>query len=167
MKSWRRRVLCLLRLLLVRKSSFLGTCELLFFVSFQVGTPAADTTRCMANDQQTHVSKELTDLASITGLFYFYFLCYCFVVVVVVISFVFLCFFFHFLLNPHISTQEKYITMPLSSVSFPILDNHTRQNRYYLVYLYIFTNPSARVGYDTRSIFKRSLTGLNSEFSFS
>ena len=28
-------------------------------------------------------------------------------------------------------------------------------------------NPSARVGYDTRSLFKRSLTGLNSEFSFS
>ena len=26
----------------------------------------------------------------------------------------------------------------------------------------IFTNPSARAGYDTRSIFKRSLTGLNS-----
>ena len=31
----------------------------------------------------------------------------------------------------------------------------------------IFTNPSARAGYDTRSIFKRSLAGLNSEFSFS
>ena len=31
----------------------------------------------------------------------------------------------------------------------------------------IFTNPSARAGYDTRSIFKRSLTGLNSEYSFS
>ena len=30
-----------------------------------------------------------------------------------------------------------------------------------------FTNPSARSGYDTRSIFKRSLRGLNSEFSFS
>ena len=28
-------------------------------------------------------------------------------------------------------------------------------------------NPAARAGYDTRSIFKRSLTGLNSEFSFS
>ena len=27
----------------------------------------------------------------------------------------------------------------------------------------LFTNPSARAGYDTRSIFKRSLTGLNSE----
>ena len=27
-------------------------------------------------------------------------------------------------------------------------------------------NPSAQVGYDTRSIFKRSLTGLNSGFSF-
>ena len=33
--------------------------------------------------------------------------------------------------------------------------------------LTIFTNPSARAGYDTRSIFKWSLTGLNSEFSFS
>ena len=31
----------------------------------------------------------------------------------------------------------------------------------------LFTNPFARAGYDTRSIFKRSLTGLNSEFSFS
>ena len=31
----------------------------------------------------------------------------------------------------------------------------------------LFTNPSARAGYDTRSIFKRSLTGLNSEFSSS
>ena len=31
----------------------------------------------------------------------------------------------------------------------------------------LFTNPSARAGYDTRSIFfKWSLTGLNSEFSF-
>ena len=28
-------------------------------------------------------------------------------------------------------------------------------------------NPSAQAGYDTRSIFKWSLTGLNSEFSFS
>ena len=33
--------------------------------------------------------------------------------------------------------------------------------------LILFTNPSARAGCDTRSIFKRSLTGLNSEFSFS
>ena len=31
----------------------------------------------------------------------------------------------------------------------------------------LFTNPSARAGYDTRSIFKRSFGGLNSEFSFS
>ena len=35
------------------------------------------------------------------------------------------------------------------------------------VCIIIFTNPSARAGYDTRSIFKWSLTGLNSEFSFS
>ena len=33
--------------------------------------------------------------------------------------------------------------------------------------IYIFTNPSTQAGYDTRSIFKRSLTGLNSDFSFS
>ena len=32
--------------------------------------------------------------------------------------------------------------------------------------VYIFANPSARAGYD-KVIFKRSLTGLNSEFSFS
>ena len=30
-----------------------------------------------------------------------------------------------------------------------------------------FSNSTARTGYDTRLIFKRSLTGLNSEFSFS
>ena len=33
--------------------------------------------------------------------------------------------------------------------------------------LIIFTNPSAQAGYDTKSILKRSFTGLNSEFSFS
>ena len=36
------------------------------------------------------------------------------------------------------------------------------------IYIYIYLpNPSARAGYDTRSIFKQSLTGLNSQFSFS
>ena len=33
--------------------------------------------------------------------------------------------------------------------------------------VFIFTNPSARAEYDTRSICWRSLTGMNSEFSFS
>ena len=37
------------------------------------------------------------------------------------------------------------------------------QTRYFV----LFTNPSTQAGYDTRSIFKRSLTGMNSEFSFS
>ena len=36
-----------------------------------------------------------------------------------------------------------------------------------LRYVSYLPNPSARTGYDTRSIFKRSLTGLISEFSFS
>ena len=36
-----------------------------------------------------------------------------------------------------------------------------------LLLIIIFTNPSARAGYDTRSIFKQSLTYLNSEYSFS
>ena len=36
-----------------------------------------------------------------------------------------------------------------------------------IYFMVLFTNPSAQAGYDTRSIFKRSLTGLNSEFPFS
>ena len=40
---------------------------------------------------------------------------------------------------------------------------HVWTNDYHI----IFTNPSAWTGYDSMSIFKRSLTGLNSEFSFS
>ena len=36
-----------------------------------------------------------------------------------------------------------------------------------LLDLLYLPDPSARAGYDTRSIFKRSLIGLNSEFSFS
>ena len=61
---------------------------------------------------------------------------------------------------------------------------HTHTHTYIYIYIYIererdnwkyvlvlrvciITNPSARAGYDTRSIFKQRLTGLNSEFSFS
>ena len=40
-------------------------------------------------------------------------------------------------------------------------------NIYIYIYIYIFTKPSARAGYDTRSIFKLSLPCLNSEISFS
>ena len=40
---------------------------------------------------------------------------------------------------------------------------HIRTCNTYIYTKNIFTNPSARAGYDTRSIFKRSLTGLNSE----
>ena len=40
--------------------------------------------------------------------------------------------------------------------------------QFYLCSLYsIFTYPSTRAGYDTRSVFKQILTGLNSEYSFS
>ena len=47
-----------------------------------------------------------------------------------------------------------------NSTALPWIQNY--------LFLYIlFTNPSAQAGYDTRSIFKRSLTGFNSEFSFS
>ena len=45
-----------------------------------------------------------------------------------------------------------------------VLDASLLNTQHYKV---LFTNPSARAGYDTRSIFKQSLTGLNSEFSFS
>ena len=39
-------------------------------------------------------------------------------------------------------------------------------NKMHLISIIIFTNASARAGYDTRSVFKRSLTDFNSEFSF-
>ena len=45
--------------------------------------------------------------------------------------------------------------------------SHDNQGQIYKLPVIIFTNPSARAAYDTRSIFKWSLTGLNSEFSFS
>ena len=35
-----------------------------------------------------------------------------------------------------------------------------------MMMMMIFTNPSARAGYDTRPIFQQSLTDLNSEYSF-
>ena len=35
------------------------------------------------------------------------------------------------------------------------------------IYLSYLPNPSTQAGYDTRSIFKQSLTGLSSEYSFS
>ena len=47
-------------------------------------------------------------------------------------------------------------------IQFFLLANEMSQ-----LWLSFLPNPSARAGYDTWSIFKRSLTGLNSEFSFS
>ena len=50
----------------------------------------------------------------------------------------------------------------------PKTNNLVRWEYFWNFSPYIFTNPSAQAGYDTRSIFfKWSLTGLNSEFSFS
>ena len=50
----------------------------------------------------------------------------------------------------------------------PLIMNMKKKEALRLLFKYAhLSNPSARVGYDTRSIFKRSLTGLNSEFSFS
>ena len=52
----------------------------------------------------------------------------------------------------------KYYLCNWRSIVFPFL---------FWNLVFIFTSPSARAGYDTRSVIKRSLTGLNSEFSFS
>ena len=57
------------------------------------------------------------------------------------------------------SVLSRIWTRVAVSISFD--DNHYNHGHL------LFTNHSARAGYDTRSIFKRSLTGLNSEFSFS
>ena len=48
-----------------------------------------------------------------------------------------------------------------------ILNSLNAETYIKIIIIIIFTNPSARAGYDTRSIFKQSLTGLHSEFSFS
>ena len=56
------------------------------------------------------------------------------------------------------------VNVPLNKETKPIIFNRSIWS--IVGILIIFTNPSARAGYDTRSIFKPSLTGLNSEFSF-
>ena len=58
----------------------------------------------------------------------------------------------------YIKEQTEYIQNQIDKIRESVEDRQSR---------ILFTNPSARAGYDTRSIFKRSLTGLNSEFSFS
>ena len=55
---------------------------------------------------------------------------------------------------------SMYVKVGHSSIILSLSDIHTN------IYIIIFTNLSAWAGYDTKSIFKRSLTGLNSEFSF-
>ena len=54
---------------------------------------------------------------------------------------------------------------PFSVFSCSVSNLFLNSNTY--LYIYVFTNPSARAGYDIRSIFKQSLTSFNSEFSFS
>ena len=70
-----------------------------------------------------------------------------------------------------LTTLKKKITK-IPSPSLPGMTSFTPQSYFLsgvfiMTFVILFTNPSARAGYDTRSIFKRSLTGLNSEFSFS
>ena len=76
------------------------------------------------------------------------------------------------------SVSSRIWTRVAVAVSITYDDNHyitgTSISQSYTQYknfanflLVLFTNPYARAGYNTRSIFKRSLTGLNSEFSFS
>ena len=65
----------------------------------------------------------------------------------------------HVHIHPHIHTHVSVHTYNhIFTETNTYTSTHTRT--------YILTNPSVRVGYDTRSIFKRSLTGLKSEFSF-
>ena len=52
-----------------------------------------------------------------------------------------------------------------SSIRVASIDENKNGHR--KITMNLFTIPSARAGYDTKAIFKRSLTGLNLEFSFS
>ena len=61
-------------------------------------------------------------------------------------------------------TKFSYSSFGVCVSNFPVMHRTFNVNAY--LSLLIFTNPSAQTGYDTRSIFKQSLTGMNSEFSF-
>ena len=66
----------------------------------------------------------------------------------------------------HLILSTITLNQPIHSIASPL-----KRLSHVLIFSYIispikFTNPSARAEYDTRSIFKQSLTGLNSEFSF-
>ena len=66
--------------------------------------------------------------------------------------------------------QDLWSWVAISSktvVIFPMIFSISDRIRLRSSGWYDLPNPSARAGYDTRSIFKRSLVGLNSEFSFS
>ena len=59
---------------------------------------------------------------------------------------------------------------PPQHLGIVAIENESFESPSNMVVSFTYTylpNPSARAGYDTRLIFKRSLTGLNSEFSFS
>ena len=58
---------------------------------------------------------------------------------------------------------KTYSQKPISTLAILLLHHHPSKSMA-TKYIIIFTNPSTRAGFDTRSIFKRS---LNSEFSFS
>ena len=74
-------------------------------------------------------------------------------------------------INPY-GPDDGSVELKRYSVNFSInLSFHLDYlfiNLYIYIYIYVrTTNSSAWDGCDTRSIFKQSLTGVNSEFSFS
>ena len=67
-----------------------------------------------------------------------------------------------------LSRSDAEVLLPSQPLHvWQLLDKSKHISKEWKIEKVLFTNPSARAGYDTRSIFKRSLTGLNSEFSFS
>ena len=69
----------------------------------------------------------------------------------------------HYFLNLKTSDITKRYKIRIGN--FSQLSRTSKQNK--KSEIFYLPNPSARTGYDTRSIFKRILTGLNSVFSFS
>ena len=65
-----------------------------------------------------------------------------------------------------VKIDNNNISFCYEDLAFIMTISFRNHLKYILNWPYL-PNPSARAGYDTRSIFKRSLTGLNSEFSFS
>ena len=125
------------------------------YSTFPKATALLEPNHHVLSQYRTHVLRVLPLCGGAVGVFYspsrlnllerlFFFFCISFIFLFYFNWFYFIiyCYWVYFLLKP-------YRTIWLYANEWPVLNR-----------IILFTNPSARAGYDTSSIFKRSLTEL-------